>query len=52
MLDKESFGYMEEFKNLPNNPVWDMLCLNNGVPVKMTWIETLKESGQAVQFTR
>ena len=43
---------MEECKNLPINPVWDMLCLKSGVPVSMTWIETLKQYEQEVQFIR
>ena len=34
---------MEEFKNLPINAVWDMLCLKTGTPLNTEWIEQLKK---------
>jgi len=43
---------MEEFKNLPVNAVWDMLCLNNNVPIGTEWIEDLKQYENMVQLKR
>lgn len=43
---------MEEFKNLPVNAVWDMLCLRHGVPVGGAWIPDLKRYEQEIQFAR
>ena len=34
---------MEEFKNLPANAVWDMLCYRQGVPVGTAWIANMKQ---------
>lgn len=34
---------LEEFKNLPANAVWDMLCYQNGVPVGTAWIANMKQ---------
>ena len=42
----------DEFKNLPINPVWDMLCVRRGVPVGAEWIELLKDFEQKVQSNR
>lgn len=43
---------MEEFKNLPVNAVWDMLCLNAGVPVGAAWLPELKKYEAQVQDKR
>lgn len=43
---------MEEFKNLPINAVWDMLCLKNNVPIGIEWIGELKKYEQEVQNNR
>ncbi|MHB1485599.1 MAG: L-rhamnose isomerase [Saccharofermentanales bacterium] len=43
---------MEEFKNLPINAVWDMICLENDVPVGSEWLQDLKKYEQDVQLKR
>lgn len=43
---------MEEFKNLPINAIWDMICLKNGVPIGTDWIESLKNYELEIQFVR
>jgi len=43
---------LEEFKNLPVNAVWDMLCVKNGVPVSSEWLDDLKNYESAVQNKR
>ena len=43
---------MEEFKNLPVNAVWDMVCQKNSVPVGSEWIQDLKRYEQDIQFAR
>jgi len=42
----------DEFKNLPINPVWDMLCVRRGVPVGAEWIELLKDYEQKILSNR
>lgn len=42
----------DEFKNLPANAVWDMLCLRAGVPVGTDWIPLLKQYESDVQDKR
>ena len=34
---------MDEFKNLPINAVWEMLCLKTGTPVSTEWITQIKK---------
>ena len=43
---------MDEFKNLPVNAVWDMLCVQSGTPVGDEWLESLKQYEQDVQLPR
>ena len=43
---------LEEFKNLPVNAVWDMLCVKNGVPVSSEWLDDLKSYENTVQNKR
>ncbi|NCU25264.1 L-rhamnose isomerase, partial [Candidatus Nomurabacteria bacterium] len=43
---------MDEFKNLPFNAVWDMLCVKAGVPVGVEWIDELKRYEAEVQSKR
>ena len=43
---------MEEFKNLPINAVWDMLCLRRGVPVNTEWLPALRQYEETVQSKR
>lgn len=43
---------LEEFKNLPINAVWDMLCVKQGIPVSTEWLEELKIYEDKVQSKR
>lgn len=43
---------MEEFKNLPINAVWEMLCLKTGKPVNTEWLTHLKKYESDVQSKR
>jgi L-rhamnose isomerase len=43
---------MEEFKNLPINAVWDILCIKTGIPVGTEWLSALKQYEAEVQSKR
>jgi L-rhamnose isomerase len=43
---------MEEYRNLPTNAVWDMLCLKSGVPAGLEWIEEAKRYEKEVLSKR
>lgn len=43
---------IDEFKNLPINAVWDMLCLKQNIPVSTEWIDELKNYENTVQSKR
>lgn len=43
---------IDEFKNLPVNAVWDMLCVNSQIPVGDEWLEQLRQYEQTVQLNR
>ena len=43
---------MDEFKNLPINSVWDMLCVKNNIPVSTSWINSLQRYEDTVQNKR
>ena len=48
----ERLAYMEEFKALPLNAVWDYLCMSSNVPVSSEWIDELRTYETNVQSKR
>jgi len=45
-------AWLEELRTFPVGAVWDMHCLNAGVPVGPTWLKTMREYEAKVQFRR
>lgn len=47
-----ALGILDECNNLPVNAVWDFLCMTNGIPVGMTWLDEMDRYEQDVQLKR
>ena len=48
----ERLALMEEFKTYPFGAVWDYYCQEMGVPVKESWLKSVKDYEKAVLLNR
>ena len=45
-------AWLEELRTFPVGAVWDMYCLDAGVPVGPAWLQAMHEYEAKVQFKR